>query len=214
MPRRKKKLLFDVFDSVQPPGKKRSARSSSSVRPRPAKKAAKTKSKSGAKTPASEVEVRVSMGMLGALGVVFCAFLGLAYWFGLIHGEVSNDSKTPVKLRSTEKRASGDRDAWGRHYAVRAVELSYLPHTFEARKRQFRRLLRLLKDEGYSHIDVWDYASERRQGHGQLVIWVGRANNPDALETLARRLRPLKDGAETPFKHAFPTLFTESLSRK
>ncbi len=199
MVRRKKKILFDVFDVVDTKS--------------PPSRSSKSKTRAALPPPPSswtEREVRVSLGFVAALAVVTLIFLGVAYWIGLGQGARRVEKSRSPQLRMTRNSGAPARSAMGRHYAVKAVEKTYIPETFQDRKAEFRAYRNLLQEKGYNLVDVWQYQDAEHPGSGKLVLWVGRGASAGDLEDLARELWSLSFRGSWPFECAFPALFTGS----
>ncbi|HGY91697.1 MAG TPA: hypothetical protein ENK43_11055 [Planctomycetes bacterium] len=202
MVRRKKRILFDVFDVVE-------------TKSPPSRSPSKSRSKTRAALPPppvswTEREVRVSLGFVAALAVVVLIFLGVAYWIGLGQGARRVEDGRSPQLRVTRNSRAPARGALGRHYAVKAVEKTYIPETFQDRKDEFRAYRNLLQEKGYDLVDVWQYPDDEHPGSGKLVLWVGRGAHAGDLEDLARELWSLSFRGSWPFECAFPALFTGS----
>ena len=224
MSRRKKRILFDVLGDVAgvartpraPKGDRRSTteskRSSKTAGRGTRKKPVADQENSGAATAtiiAPGGDVRLSYNLVGALAIVFCVFVGFAYYFGLVHGAAEDEAKG--QFRTALRSDSSSREDWGDHYAVRACSESYTAYTFDELCRVFREYENLLSNEGYDTFDTYDYEGKSGDGSGRIVVWVGRGRSTEELEELAEGLASIVYRGTRPFELAYPTLFKETL---
>lgn len=209
MGKRKKRLLFDVLDDVvearqramgpiRPPGGARRAPAGASEKRAPLA--------SGSGGPP---EIRITRDMGITIVVVVLAFVGCAYYSGMVHGRSAGGDDGSKSLRRSAAGEELDRSRIGEHYAIQACMENYTRYTAAALGAAVEERVAALHDEGYFQVDVYDYPHETEEGWGTLVIWVGRAARRVDLEADAAILRTIQLGDSHPFAAAFVTLFRD-----
>lgn len=184
MPKRKKRILFDVMGTGESPQRVEVGR----------KKPVRTTA-----APKSE-EVRLSYSMAGTFAIVFLVVVGLAYYLG--HRQGAQLEKTPAALKRSTKASPTPRRAGG--YSIRARRVRFTRYNRKEAASELLANKKFLEDHDFRDVRVVLHTKGYQEGEGSLSLWVERASSREELERLADKLRVLKDRkGRTPFDTAF-----------
>jgi hypothetical protein len=185
MPKRKKRILFDVMGTGDGQEKvsvadKKSKRVAPVVRPS---------------------EVRLSYSMAGTFAVVFLVVVALAYYLGQRQGGPSEGGPKALQRTQATKapaRKTGD-------YSIRARRVRFNQYTRGQAKSALLADKKLLVEHGFRDVRLVQYTKGYAEGEGSFQLWVERANSFEELERITDKVRTLKDHeGKTPFVSAFP----------
>lgn len=184
MPKRKKRILFDVMGTNESPRRVEVARKKT-ARPVPV---------------ARPEEVRLSYSMAATFAVVFLVVVGLAYYLG--HRQGAQLEGTPAALRKSTR--TSPKSARTGDYAIRAKRVRFTSFTKKEAAAALLAHKKFLEDHDYRGVRVVLHTKGYDEGEGSLSLWVDRASSREELEPLADKLRILKDRrGRTPFASAF-----------
>ncbi|MEZ6196537.1 MAG: hypothetical protein R3F20_12555 [Planctomycetota bacterium] len=190
MPKKKKRLLFDVMG-----GDGKGSRRSGGA-PTTRRKAPSTIESDG------EGEIRLSYSMAGTFAVVFLVVVALAYYFG--HRQGTQADPVEAARRSVQTGSKGTPATTGGRYVIRAKQLPITRFTRDEALNELREDKNFLEGQGFKPVRVMEYTNEGNAEEGFLRLFVGEAATEDGLVALTETIRALRGPrGDEPYKYAY-----------